>query len=92
MSMPLHQISAIPSQDATSVRVYRNKSKEKEREEQNEKTLGHSMNHSSTISKILVEGRRFSGVLCGLDSSFPSSLVLPHGLPYASIPVALWKS
>ncbi|MBZ3885034.1 E3 ubiquitin-protein ligase MARCH8 [Sciurus carolinensis] len=34
MSMPLHQISAIPSQDATSARVYRSKTKEKEREEQ----------------------------------------------------------
>uniref|UniRef100_A0A8D1EH52 RING-type E3 ubiquitin transferase n=2 Tax=Sus scrofa TaxID=9823 RepID=A0A8D1EH52_PIG len=34
MSMPLHQISAIPSQDATSSRVYRSKTKEKEREEQ----------------------------------------------------------
>uniref|UniRef100_A0A8D0TYB0 RING-type E3 ubiquitin transferase n=1 Tax=Sus scrofa TaxID=9823 RepID=A0A8D0TYB0_PIG len=51
MSMPLHQISAIPSQDATSSRVYRSKTKEKEREEQNEKTLGHSMSHSSNISK-----------------------------------------
>ncbi|XP_016056357.1 PREDICTED: E3 ubiquitin-protein ligase MARCH8 isoform X2 [Miniopterus natalensis] len=34
MSMPLHPISAIPSQDATSARVYRTKTKEKEREEQ----------------------------------------------------------
>ncbi|XP_035123499.1 E3 ubiquitin-protein ligase MARCHF8 isoform X4 [Callithrix jacchus] len=34
MSMPLHQISAIPSQDATSARVYRSKTKEKEKEEQ----------------------------------------------------------
>ncbi|XP_055986399.1 E3 ubiquitin-protein ligase MARCHF8 isoform X1 [Sorex fumeus] len=51
MSMPLHQISAIPSQDAPSVRVYRSKTKEKEREEQNEKTLGHSTSHSSNISK-----------------------------------------
>lgn len=34
MSMPLHQISAIPTQDATSARVYRSKTKEKEREEQ----------------------------------------------------------
>ncbi|XP_021566253.1 E3 ubiquitin-protein ligase MARCH8 isoform X1 [Carlito syrichta] len=51
MSMPLHQISAIPSQDATSARIYRSKTKEKEREEQNEKTLGHSMSHSSNISK-----------------------------------------
>ncbi|XP_036855233.1 E3 ubiquitin-protein ligase MARCHF8 isoform X2 [Manis javanica] len=51
MSMPLHQISAIPSQDASSARVYRSKTKEKEREEQNEKTLGHSMSHSSNITK-----------------------------------------
>ncbi|XP_055460098.1 E3 ubiquitin-protein ligase MARCHF8 isoform X2 [Psammomys obesus] len=50
MSMPLHQISAIPSQDATSARVYRGKTKDKERE-QNEKTLGHSMSHPSNISK-----------------------------------------
>ncbi|XP_052575407.1 E3 ubiquitin-protein ligase MARCHF8 isoform X1 [Peromyscus californicus insignis] len=50
MSMPLHQISAIPSQDATAARVYRSKTKDKERE-QNEKTLGHSMSHSSNISK-----------------------------------------
>lgn len=34
MSMPLHQISAIPAQDATAARVYRSKTKEKEREEQ----------------------------------------------------------
>ncbi|KAM8774403.1 LOW QUALITY PROTEIN: E3 ubiquitin-protein ligase MARCHF8 [Rhynchonycteris naso] len=51
MSMLLHQISAIPSQDAISARVYRSKTKEKEREEQNEKTLGHSMSRSSSISK-----------------------------------------
>ncbi|KAM5321509.1 E3 ubiquitin-protein ligase MARCHF8 isoform 1-T5 [Glossophaga mutica] len=51
MSMPLHQVSAIPFQDATSARVYRSKTKEKEKEEQNEKTLGHSMSHSSIISK-----------------------------------------
>lgn len=53
MSMPLHQISVIPSQDATSARIYRSKTKEKEREEQNEKTLGHSMSHQSSISKDL---------------------------------------
>lgn len=51
MSMPLHQISAFPSQDTSFARVYRNKTKEKERDEQNEKTLGHSMSHSSNISK-----------------------------------------
>lgn len=34
MSMPLHQVSAIPSQDATSARVYRSKTKEKEKEDQ----------------------------------------------------------
>ncbi|XP_024906094.1 E3 ubiquitin-protein ligase MARCH8 isoform X2 [Pteropus alecto] len=53
MSMPLHQISVIPSQDATSARIYRSKTKEKEREEQNEKTLGHSMSHPSSISKAV---------------------------------------
>ncbi|XP_054584801.1 E3 ubiquitin-protein ligase MARCHF8 isoform X1 [Eptesicus fuscus] len=52
MSMPLHPISAIPSQDATCSRGYRSKTKEKEREEQNEKTLGHPMSHSSSISKV----------------------------------------
>ncbi|XP_010620788.1 E3 ubiquitin-protein ligase MARCH8 isoform X3 [Fukomys damarensis] len=51
MNMPLHQVSAIPAQDTTSARVYRIKTKDKEREEQNEKTLGHSMSHSSNISK-----------------------------------------
>ncbi|XP_075420277.1 E3 ubiquitin-protein ligase MARCHF8 isoform X5 [Tenrec ecaudatus] len=51
MSMPLYQISAIPSQDATLARVCRSKTKEKEREEQNEKTLGHSMSHLSNICK-----------------------------------------
>ncbi|XP_006147749.1 E3 ubiquitin-protein ligase MARCH8 isoform X2 [Tupaia chinensis] len=51
MSMPLHQISAIPPQDAISARAYRSKTKEKERDEQHEKTLGHSMSHSSNISK-----------------------------------------
>ncbi|XP_038175558.1 E3 ubiquitin-protein ligase MARCHF8 isoform X3 [Arvicola amphibius] len=50
MSMPLHQISAIPSQDAASTRGYRSKTKDKE-QEQNEKTLGHSMSHPSNISK-----------------------------------------
>ncbi|XP_042552274.1 E3 ubiquitin-protein ligase MARCHF8 isoform X5 [Dipodomys merriami] len=51
MSMPLHQISPIPLQDTTSARVHRSKTKEKDRGEQNEKTLGHSMSHSSNISK-----------------------------------------
>ncbi|XP_005365121.1 E3 ubiquitin-protein ligase MARCH8 isoform X3 [Microtus ochrogaster] len=50
MSMPLHQISAIPSQDAASARGYRSKTKDKE-QEQNEKTLGHSMSHPNNISK-----------------------------------------
>ncbi|XP_010620792.1 E3 ubiquitin-protein ligase MARCH8 isoform X7 [Fukomys damarensis] len=63
MNMPLHQVSAIPAQDTTSARVYRIKTKDKEREEQNEKTLGHSMSHSSNISKCL----EASGpVLCSL--------------------------
>ncbi|XP_033617834.1 E3 ubiquitin-protein ligase MARCH8 isoform X2 [Fukomys damarensis] len=34
MNMPLHQVSAIPAQDTTSARVYRIKTKDKEREEQ----------------------------------------------------------
>ncbi|KFO33959.1 E3 ubiquitin-protein ligase MARCH8 [Fukomys damarensis] len=36
MNMPLHQVSAIPAQDTTSARVYRIKTKDKEREEQKE--------------------------------------------------------
>ncbi|XP_019809606.2 E3 ubiquitin-protein ligase MARCHF8 isoform X1 [Bos indicus] len=72
MNMPLHQISAIPSQDATSARVYRSKTKEKEREEQNEKTLGHSMSHSSNISKA-----GGSSVASAPVSSFPRTSVTP---------------
>ncbi|XP_013004042.1 E3 ubiquitin-protein ligase MARCHF8 isoform X3 [Cavia porcellus] len=34
MNMPLHQVSAIPAQDAASARVHRSKTKEKEWEEQ----------------------------------------------------------
>ncbi|XP_026337355.1 E3 ubiquitin-protein ligase MARCHF8 isoform X2 [Ursus arctos] len=72
MSMPLHQISAIPTQDATSARVYRSKTKEKEREEQNEKTLGHSMSHSSNISKAGGSSSTSAPV-----SAFPRSSVTP---------------
>ncbi|XP_043781032.1 E3 ubiquitin-protein ligase MARCHF8 isoform X1 [Cervus elaphus] len=72
MNMPLHQISAIPSQDATSARVYRSKTKEKEREEQNEKTLGHSMSHSSNISKA-----GCSSVASAPVSSFARTSVTP---------------
>lgn len=51
MSMPLHQISVIP-RDVTSSRVSAcGKPKEKDREKQNEKTLGHSASRSSNISK-----------------------------------------
>ncbi|NXQ79000.1 MARH8 ligase, partial [Nyctibius grandis] len=49
MNMPLHQISVIPAQDVTSSRVSRSKTKEKE--EQNEKALGHSVSRTSNISK-----------------------------------------
>uniref|UniRef100_A0A8D0FPC8 Membrane associated ring-CH-type finger 8 n=1 Tax=Strix occidentalis caurina TaxID=311401 RepID=A0A8D0FPC8_STROC len=52
MNMPLHQISVIPAQDVTSSRVSRSKTKEKE--EQNEKALGHSMSRSSNISKVYI--------------------------------------
>uniref|UniRef100_A0A8B9W0X7 Membrane associated ring-CH-type finger 8 n=1 Tax=Anas zonorhyncha TaxID=75864 RepID=A0A8B9W0X7_9AVES len=52
MNMPLHQISVIPAQDVTSSRVSRSKTKEKE--EQNEKALGHSVSRSSNISKPCV--------------------------------------
>uniref|UniRef100_A0A8C0HAN6 Membrane associated ring-CH-type finger 8 n=1 Tax=Chelonoidis abingdonii TaxID=106734 RepID=A0A8C0HAN6_CHEAB len=52
MNMPLHQISVIPARDVTSSRVSRSKTKEKEREEQNEKALGHSVSRSSNISKV----------------------------------------
>ncbi|XP_040826356.1 E3 ubiquitin-protein ligase MARCHF8 isoform X4 [Ochotona curzoniae] len=53
MSMPLQPRSAIPAQGAASARVYTSKTKEKERQEQNEKTLGHSMSHSSNVSKAV---------------------------------------
>ncbi|XP_032693376.1 E3 ubiquitin-protein ligase MARCH8 isoform X1 [Lontra canadensis] len=72
MSMPLHQISAIPTQDVASARVYRSKTKEKEREEQNEKTLGHSMSHSSNISKA-----GGSSLASAPVSAFPRSSVTP---------------
>uniref|UniRef100_A0A8C8Y9I8 RING-type E3 ubiquitin transferase n=1 Tax=Prolemur simus TaxID=1328070 RepID=A0A8C8Y9I8_PROSS len=49
MSMPLHQISAIPSQDATSARVYRSKTKEKEREEQTVHVV--PLAHSWTLTR-----------------------------------------
>ncbi|XP_023402920.2 E3 ubiquitin-protein ligase MARCHF8 isoform X1 [Loxodonta africana] len=51
MSMPLRQISAVPSQGAAVTGACRTKAKEKAREEQLEKTLGHSMSHSSNICK-----------------------------------------
>ncbi|XP_051011109.1 E3 ubiquitin-protein ligase MARCHF8 isoform X1 [Acomys russatus] len=72
MSMPLHQISAIPSQDATSARVYRSKTKDKELE-QNEKTLGHSMSHPSNISKAGSSPPSTTAPV----SSFPRSSVTP---------------
>ncbi|XP_061083610.1 E3 ubiquitin-protein ligase MARCH8 isoform X1 [Conger conger] len=51
MNMPLHQISVIP-RDVTSSRVSASgKAKEKDRDKQNEKTLGHSASRSSNISK-----------------------------------------
>lgn len=51
MNMPLHQISVIP-RDVTSSRVSSSgKAKEKDRDKQNEKTLGHSASRSSNISK-----------------------------------------
>ncbi|XP_011894125.1 PREDICTED: E3 ubiquitin-protein ligase MARCH8 isoform X2 [Cercocebus atys] len=74
MSMPLHQISAIPSQDATSARVYRSETKEEEREEQNEKTLGHSMSHSSNISKA---GSPLSASAPAPVSSFSRTSITP---------------
>ncbi|KAJ8361514.1 hypothetical protein SKAU_G00180390 [Synaphobranchus kaupii] len=51
MNMPLHQISVIP-RDVTSSRVSSSgKAKEKDRDKQNEKTVGHSASRSSNISK-----------------------------------------
>ncbi|XP_066548999.1 E3 ubiquitin-protein ligase MARCHF8 isoform X1 [Amia ocellicauda] len=50
MNMPLHQISVIP-RDVNSSRVSSGKSKEKDRDKQNEKPLGHSASRSSNISK-----------------------------------------
>ncbi|XP_009887032.1 PREDICTED: E3 ubiquitin-protein ligase MARCH8 isoform X1 [Charadrius vociferus] len=67
MNMPLHQISVIPAQDVTSSRVSR--SKTKEREEQNEKTLGHSVSRSSNISK----------------AGSPTSISAPHSFSRTSV-------
>uniref|UniRef100_A0A8B9PCH2 RING-type E3 ubiquitin transferase n=1 Tax=Apteryx owenii TaxID=8824 RepID=A0A8B9PCH2_APTOW len=67
MNMPLHQISVIPAQDVTSSRVSRSKTKEKE--EQNEKALGHSVSHSSNISK----------------AGSPTSISAPHSFSRTSV-------
>ncbi|XP_060047709.1 E3 ubiquitin-protein ligase MARCHF8 isoform X3 [Erinaceus europaeus] len=88
MSMPLHQISAIPSQDVASIRVYRSKTKEKEREEQNEKALEHSMSHSSNISKGNADTSTSwhpSRELCALPSPKDTEA---GGPPLASTPVS----
>ncbi|CAM4601421.1 unnamed protein product [Caretta caretta] len=69
MNMPLHQISVIPARDVTSSRVSRSKTKEKEREEQNEKALGHSMSRSSNISK----------------AGSPTSISAPHSFSRTSV-------
>ncbi|XP_058882516.1 E3 ubiquitin-protein ligase MARCHF8-like isoform X3 [Acipenser ruthenus] len=50
MNMPLHQISVIP-RDVNSSQGSSGKPKEKDREKQNEKPLGHSASRSSNISK-----------------------------------------
>ncbi|XP_041123444.1 E3 ubiquitin-protein ligase MARCH8 isoform X2 [Polyodon spathula] len=50
MNMPLHQISVIP-RDVNSSQGSSGKPKEKDREKQNEKTMGHSASRSSNISK-----------------------------------------
>ncbi|XP_008928054.1 E3 ubiquitin-protein ligase MARCHF8 isoform X4 [Myiozetetes cayanensis] len=67
MNMPLHQISVIPAQDVTSSRVSRSKTKEKE--EQNEKALGHSVSRSSNISK----------------AGSPTSISAPHSFSRTSV-------
>ncbi|XP_030343695.1 E3 ubiquitin-protein ligase MARCH8 isoform X1 [Strigops habroptila] len=67
MNMPLHQISVIPAQDVTSSRVSRSKTKEKE--EQNEKALGHSVSRSSNISK----------------AGSPTSISAPHSFSQTSV-------
>ncbi|XP_071604922.1 E3 ubiquitin-protein ligase MARCHF8 isoform X1 [Heliangelus exortis] len=67
MNMPLHQISVIPAQDVTSSRV--SSSKTKERDEQNEKALGHSMSRSSNISK----------------AGSPTSISAPHSFSRTSV-------
>ncbi|XP_075791825.1 uncharacterized protein LOC102463015 isoform X1 [Pelodiscus sinensis] len=69
MNMPLHQISVIPARDVTSSRVSRSKTKEKEREEQNEKALGHSVSRSSNISK----------------AGSPTSISAPHSFSRTSV-------
>ncbi|XP_075010687.1 E3 ubiquitin-protein ligase MARCHF8 isoform X2 [Calonectris borealis] len=67
MNMPLHQISVIPAQDVTSSRASRSKTKEKE--EQNEKALGHSVSRSSNISK----------------AGSPTSISAPHSFSRTSV-------
>ncbi|OCT70165.1 uncharacterized protein marchf8.S isoform X2 [Xenopus laevis] len=65
----MHQISIIPPRDFTSSRISKNKSKE--REDQNEKTLGHSISRSSNISKA------GSPTSVSAPSSFPRTSVTP---------------
>ncbi|XP_038599614.1 E3 ubiquitin-protein ligase MARCHF8 isoform X1 [Tachyglossus aculeatus] len=69
MNTPLHQISVIPARDISAVRGSRSKTKEKEREEQNEKALGHSLSRSSNISK----------------AGSPTSPSAPHSFPRTSV-------
>ncbi|KAG1950645.1 E3 ubiquitin-protein ligase MARCHF8 [Pimephales promelas] len=67
MNMPLHQISVIP-RDVTSSRVS-SSGKGKEKDKQNEKTLGHSASRSSNISK----------------AGSPTSVNAPYSFPRTSV-------
>ncbi|XP_046723613.1 E3 ubiquitin-protein ligase MARCH8 isoform X3 [Silurus meridionalis] len=70
MNMPLHQISVIP-RDVTSSRGSGScgKAKDKDRDKQNEKPLGHSASRSSNISK----------------AGSPTSVNTPIGFPRTSV-------
>ncbi|KAM8924466.1 E3 ubiquitin-protein ligase MARCHF8 [Pelodytes ibericus] len=65
----MHQVSVIPPRDFNSLRIQ--KTKAKEREEQNEKTLGRSVSRSSNISKA------GSPTSVSAPNSFPRTSVTP---------------
>ncbi|XP_064418581.1 E3 ubiquitin-protein ligase MARCH8 isoform X1 [Latimeria chalumnae] len=69
MNMPLHQISVIPARDVSSSWVSSGKLKEKDRDKQNDKPLGHSASRSSNISK----------------AGSPTSVTAPHSFSRTSV-------